>query len=264
MSLRCNAWAGTVKGPNLGLEGKRTSMSIDIDTLFNRFGYIRLPRFRLSSPFLSKTSPRKRRQIQSKSAPTMPPIVHCVRHAQGTHNLPGFDPTRRDPPLTETGEAQCAELAAKFPFHSRISQVFSSPLQRTVATAYLGFYPALKNGHCKPEILALPDAQETSDYPLDTGSDLADLQRLWKQKGWSVDLSLVHDGWNDKSWDGRWAPTARRIKARARDARRTIREMVEEMQKAGVQSPEVVLVSHGGFLHYFTEDWEDSDVYSGE
>ena len=189
----------------------------------------------------------------SQRRPTGPPGRHLFGF--GSRHTVYFNSRR---------EAQCAELAAKFPFHSRISQVFSSPLQRTVATAYLGFYPALKNRHCKPEILALPDAQETSDYPLDTGSDLADLQRLCKQKGWSVDLSLVHDGWNDKSWDGRWAPTARRIKARARDARRTIREMVEEMQKAGVQSPEVVLVSHGGFLHYFTEEWEDSDVYSGE
>lgn len=24
-----------------------------------------------------------------------------------------------------------------------------------------------------------------------------------------------------------------------------------------------MLVSHGGFLHYFTEDWEDSSVYQG-
>ena len=79
-----------------------------------------------------------------------------------------------------------------------------------------------------------------------------------------MDLSLVHDGWNDKSWDGRWSPTARRIRERARDARKTIRQKVAEIQKRGVESPEVVLVSHGGYLHYFTDDWEESNIFSGE
>jgi predicted Ser/Thr protein kinase len=115
-----------------------------------------------------------------------------------------------------------------------------------------------------PEILALPDIQETSEYPCDTGSELADLQRICDEAGWKVDLSLVRKGWNDKSWDGRWAPTARAIRARARDARRTIREKLAEMQKRGDDSPQVVLVSHGGFLHYFTEDWEDSNIFHGE
>ena len=172
--------------------------------------------------------------------------------------------TRRDPGLTPKGENQCATLSSAFPLHGHISQIFASPLQRTIATAYLAFKPSLQNGHCVPQILALPDAQETSEWPCDTGSEPADLQRICDEAGWKVDLSLVPKGWNDKGWDGRWAPTARAIMARARDARRTIREAVAEMQKRGEESPQVVLVSHGGFLHYFTEDWEDSNVFSGE
>jgi broad specificity phosphatase PhoE len=148
--------------------------------------------------------------------------------------------------------------------HSSISQVFASPLQRTIATACIAFKASLENGHCVPEILALPNTQETSEYPCDTGSEPAELQRICDQAGWKVDLSLVQDGWNDKSWDGRWAPTARAINARARDARRAIRDKLAEMQKRGQESPQVVLVSHGGFLHYFTEDWEDSGRFSGK
>ena len=172
--------------------------------------------------------------------------------------------SRLDPGLTPKGEQQCASLSSTFPFHAHISQVFASPLQRTIATAYIAFKPSLQNGHCVPKVLALPDAQETSEYPCDCGSSLPDLRRICEEAGWEVDLSMVQDGWNDKRWDGRWAPTARAIKARARDARRTIREKLAEMQKHGEDSPQTVLVSHGGFLHYFTEDWEDSSLFSGE
>ena len=41
-------------------------------------------------------------------------------------------------------------------------------------------------------------------------------------------------------------------------------QVVMEEWKRGEDSPQAVLVTHGGFLHYFTEDWEDSNVFSGE
>jgi broad specificity phosphatase PhoE len=170
----------------------------------------------------------------------------------------------RDPGLTPKGEQQSTSLSSAFPLHSHISQVFASPLQRTLATAHVAFKPSLQNGHCIPEILALPDVQETSEYLCDIGSELAELRRICDEAGWKVDLSLVQKGWNDKSWNGRFAPTARAIRARARDARGIIREKLAERQKRGEDSPQVVVVSHGGFLHYFTEDWEDSNLFSGE
>ena len=118
-------------------------------------------------------------------------------------------------------------------------------------TAYLAFKPSLQNGHCIPEILALPDTQEASDNPVNIGSDPADLRRLCDEAGWKVNLSLVQEGWNDKSRYGRWVATIEAIKARARDARRAIRERVAEMQKQGEDSPQVVLVSHGGFCLFY-------------
>jgi broad specificity phosphatase PhoE len=54
---------------------------------------------------------------------------------------------------------------------------------------------------------------------------------------------------------GKWAPTAAALKNRALEARRWLKSRPEK---------EIVLVTHGGFLHYLTEDWEDSSLYQGE
>lgn len=53
---------------------------------------------------------------------------------------------------------------------------------------------------------------------------------------------------------GRYAPTNKALKERARAARRWLKARPEK---------EIVMVTHGGFLHYFTEDWEDSSQYQG-
>ena len=42
-------------------------------------------------------------------------------------------------------------------------------------TAYLAFKPSLQNGHCIPEILALPDTQEISN----TQSTKAPIQLIY-------------------------------------------------------------------------------------
>jgi len=44
------------------------------------------------------------------------------------------------------------------------------------------------------------------------------------------------------------------LKERARAARRWLKARSEK---------EIVMVTHGGFLHYFTEDWEDSSQFQG-
>lgn len=48
------------------------------------------------------------------------------------------------------------------------------------------------------KVIALPQIQETSDVPCDTGSDLADLKNEVEEKDLPVDLSLVTEDWNDK------------------------------------------------------------------
>lgn len=171
-----------------------------------------------------------------------------------------------DPRLTPLGESQCATLQkTHFPpsVQQSISLVTASPLCRTIHTAHLVFSPALENGKCYPQILAIPDAQETSDFPCDTGSDPDKLRSICAEQGWKVDLSLVKEGWNIKTMDGRYSPASEAIRARARDVRLLLRQKARELAAKGDADVEIVLVTHGGFLHYLTNDWEDADKLSG-
>ncbi|KIW15682.1 hypothetical protein PV08_05732 [Exophiala spinifera] len=195
------------------------------------------------------------------------PRIHLVRHAQGYHNLGSEFHSLPDPMLTPLGESQCAELQQKhFPpsSQSNISLVTASPLSRTLHTAYLTFSPALSNGKCSPLILAIPDAQETSDFPCDTGSDPDVLKARCAEHGWPVDLSLVTEGWNVKTRDSRYSPASEAIAARARDTRRFLRQKARELTSdKGDENVEMVLVTHGGYLHYLTNDWEEANKLAG-
>ena len=101
------------------------------------------------------------------------------------------------------------------------------------------------------KVIALPEAQEVSDLPCDTGSDLEILKK--EMEGKPVDLSLVQDGWNNNK--GKWAANADAIEARAKEVRQWLKARPEK---------EIVLVTHGGFLHFFTEDWADTKKYQGK
>jgi broad specificity phosphatase PhoE len=195
----------------------------------------------------------------------MGPTIHCVRHAQGFHNLGGGDYTLPDPSLTPLGKQQCESLrAALFPKQANISLIMASPLCRTLNTASLVFGDALASSEKDAgKILAVPDAQEISDDLCDTGSDPDVLQYIAVENAWPVDLSLVQDGWNDKSPGGRFSPRDKAVRARAHSVRLLLRQKIRELLAMGIKSPEVVLVTHGGFLHYLTDDWEDSDTYAG-
>ena len=153
-----------------------------------------------------------------------------------------------DPSLTPYGEEQCRHLAQHFPYHKSVQLLVASPLRRTIYTTLLAFEPEVKRGL---KIITLPEIQETSDTPCDTGSDIGVLKKEMADK--PVDLSMVSEGWNSKQ--GKWAPDAKAIEARAREARKWLKARPEK---------EIVLVTHGGFLHYFTEDWDDSGKSNGK
>ena len=184
----------------------------------------------------------------------MPPkTVHVIRHAQGYHNVNPANHCMPDPRLTPFGVNQCKSLSTSFPIppSSTSTLIVASPLKRTLYTALFTFPDVIKNR--KLAILALPEVQETSDLPCDTGSKLAELKREFQ--GQAVDLSLVEkagDSWCSKK--GRWSPMAEAIQKRAREAREWVWSREEEV---------VVLVTHGGFLHYFTEDWTGHNKVQG-
>jgi broad specificity phosphatase PhoE len=184
-------------------------------------------------------------------------IITCFRHAQGYHNFSTANHALPDPDLTPLGESQCRTLAASFPEPSKITHLVASPLRRTLYTCLLSFPTAVAAGL---KVLALPELQETSDLPCDTGSAPSKLQAEFStgQFAGTVDLSRVEEGWNSKT--GRWSPASGAIEARARDARLFLRELGKQ---GGDGDKEIIVVTHGGYLHYFTEDWDGYGKFTG-
>ena len=160
----------------------------------------------------------------------MAPIIHCVRHAQGFHNVSVANHQMHDPLLTQLGEAQCKRLQKNFAAMKNVDLVVASPLKRTIYTALIGFEPAIREKGLK--VIAMPELQETSDLPCDTGSTPEEIAKEFAGK--PVDLDLVKQGWNNKKM--KWAPTATAIEKRARDARTWLMARPEK---------EIVVVTHG-------------------
>jgi broad specificity phosphatase PhoE len=195
----------------------------------------------------------------------MAPVIHCIRHAQGKHNLGRKYWGETDPKLTPLGEMQCLQLRqTSFADQSNVSLVVASPMQRTLNTAWRIFKPALTTSErCHRHILALPDLQELANCPSDTGSSLDELKRVLAKEGLPVDLSLVPENWTEKGPKSRYSTYVYAIILRARDARLQIRRQARELVQAGIPDPEIAVVTHGAFLHFLTEDWENANVLSG-
>lgn len=206
----------------------------------------------------------------------MAPIIHCIRHGQGLHNVAGGSYHLRDPDLTALGAKQCSQLRdSSFPEQSKISLVLASPLRRTLHSAILifasgssinpqpPFSASMERTYPHRNILAMPDLQETSDDPCDIGSDPEQLRDLVAEKNWPVDLSLVREGWNVKTALTRYSPHSIAISNRARTVRVFLRQQLRSIAKDGEKDAEIALVTHGSFLHFLTDDWEDADRDGG-
>lgn len=174
----------------------------------------------------------------------MPPTIHFIRHAQGYHNLSYANQAIHDPLLTPFGEQQCRLLANTFPYAAVIDGLVSSPLRRTVYTALLSFPDS------KIQLITIPELQETSDQPCDTGSLKSELEKEFTTR--NIDFSRVGDGWNNKK--GKWSPERSAIEARALVARQWLMARPEK---------HIAVVTHGGLLHHLTEDWVGSEHVAG-
>lgn len=186
----------------------------------------------------------------------MPTTIYFVRHAQGFHNLKPSNHSMPDPVLTKHGESQCTALSASFPHTSRITHLVASPLRRTILTALLSF-PSLVEPPRSLKVLALPEIQETSDAPCDTGSSREGLEHEFGIGQWAgkVDLSRVEDGWNLKGPESPWSPAPEKVEARAAVARRFLRDLGQEYEERTGEDAHIAVVTHGGFLHFATGDW---------
>ncbi|RGP70171.1 phosphoglycerate mutase family [Fusarium longipes] len=170
----------------------------------------------------------------------MAPTIHLVRHAQGFHNLSLENESIQDPDLTPLGEEQCATLRKEFPHHDKLTKLFASPMRRTVYTCLHAF----GTEELKP-IIAMPVFQEVSANPCDTGSEVAKVQAEFEG---IADYSRVEESWTDKGPESEYEPTVEKLTVRGHKARRALRDLVSG-------DDHVVVVSHGGFLHFLTDDW---------
>jgi broad specificity phosphatase PhoE len=166
----------------------------------------------------------------------MAPKIHLVRHAQGLHNVDPSYTRFHDPLLTPRGKQQCAELQKNFPHHQVVDLIVSSPIRRTIYTALLGFKDDIKTKGL--QIVALPELQETSDLPCDTGSEPLELANEFA--GEPIDFSLVQPDWTNKKLP-KWAFNDEAIEKRAQEAREWLLQRPEK---------EIVVVTHGSFRSY--------------
>ncbi|KAJ5643480.1 uncharacterized protein N7484_005987 [Penicillium longicatenatum] len=163
----------------------------------------------------------------------MPPALYLVRHGQGEHNLHDSHHLR-DAHLTDTGKNQCRDLRDSFLYHDDLSLILASPLRRTIQTAAHAFHPALEKRQI-PFVLA-PKAQEISKRPCDVGLIVMFSWLRYQLTG----------GWLGNSKKDLYVPTTGAVRRRAAQLRVWLWQLPHE---------HVLLVSHGSFLHYLTEDW---------
>ena len=175
--------------------------------------------------------------------------IHLIRHAEGYHQLPPSHPdvVLHDPELTPYGREQCQQLCAQFTCHQKVDLLCASPMRRTLLTTLLAFGPELARGL---KIVALPDAQEAKDVPSDTGSPPS---ILMEEFGDRIDYSKLSDDWHVKT--GHNAVDHVSLLARARALRRWLREREEK---------EIVLVTHGHFVHFITGHIGENGEQLGE
>ncbi|KAK8144665.1 hypothetical protein G3M48_005515 [Beauveria asiatica] len=184
----------------------------------------------------------------------MPPTVHLIRHAEGTHNLSAANYSIHDPGLTARGEQQARDLAARITElqadgGADIDLVLASPLRRTLTTALAGFAPQLARKR-PAAIYAWPDVQEVSALPCDCGSALAAVQKEFGRE--LVNYDIVENGWELKQ--GKYANTEPAVTARAQAAREWLRKQPHK---------DIAVFSHGCLLHFLTDDWEGTDSPQG-
>ena len=187
--------------------------------------------------------------------------IHLVRHAQGFHNLNLTNQQIPDPYLTPTGKEQCAALRASFPYHDRLTHLVASPMRRTLQTCEQSFRPAVDAKGLK--VVAQPLVQEVSTLPCDVGSEPEVLAAEFKE--WA-DISAVPKGWNDKTSPGSpWAPKVDALEERAKKARVWLRDLGRKWVAEGKgESADIVVTTHGGFLHFLTQDWDGMDLTRGK
>ncbi|EMR67915.1 putative phosphoglycerate mutase family protein [Eutypa lata UCREL1] len=108
-------------------------------------------------------------------------------------------------------------------------------MRRTILTCLQSFQPAVAEGK---KILLVPEFQEVGAIPCTIGSSKKKLEREFGSK---VDLSLVQEGWNDKSEESPFNDYDRKkLAARAQKAR----QFLYDLSQSADDNAHIVVVTH--------------------
>jgi hypothetical protein len=130
---------------------------------------------------------------------------------KGFHDLSIANHPLRGPSLTPLAVNQYRKHREDLPYMKQVGLV-ASPLKRTICKALY----ALDDVLCVNElqIVALPEAQETTDLSYDTSSSVDELKEEFRGK--PVNLNHLSRTWNRK--DGKWFSIAENVTVRAKEA----------------------------------------------
>ena len=172
-------------------------------------------------------------------------IIHCVRHAQGVHNVAGelegeagyLRPENRDAMLTPRGHEQCRDLSERAKAVTANAQLLVvSPMHRTAQTA-LHSFPFLVGAI---KWIANEDLREQSGlHPCDHRSDISALAGTYS----FIDFSQIeHDVDPLYFQNGKDRETDENVQRRIREFLRWLAERPER---------EVIVVTHSAYLRNF-------------
>jgi broad specificity phosphatase PhoE len=183
----------------------------------------------------------------------MASTIYLVRHAESEHNV-SKDFSHLDPPLTALGQTQAAQLVHTLPHPERIAVIFSSPLRRAIQTSLAGFPHVLDKRYYDPssesgvqngvELTLVPDLQERSDLPCDTGSDRTALEKEFLNLG----LVGLSEGWQVKT--GLYAADDESVTLRAGRVRKKLGQLSAAL--SGNERRDIVVVTHGVFMKFLS------------
>ncbi|KAF2737843.1 phosphoglycerate mutase-like protein [Polyplosphaeria fusca] len=169
----------------------------------------------------------------------MAPTIILIRHAQALHNV-ARDWSLPDPPLTELGRQQCAELQESLKASSianEVELIITSAMRRTLETTTLGLDWLIK----EKNVQVLPDAgwQENSDKPCDTGSAITVMELEFPQYDFSAMDPLYPDKTTSALDANPYVFTKKAVLARGQACLKKLYSRPEKV---------IVAVSHSGFL----------------
>ncbi|KAH7417484.1 histidine phosphatase superfamily [Cadophora sp. MPI-SDFR-AT-0126] len=216
--------------------------------------------------------PRVQRAMRSLSVHTQQLIspeqkvqrvyIHCIRHAEGMHNVKETPYEMRKkmngPRLTFYGEKQAEALATRFKHMDKVTQIICSPMRRTIHTAYLALRPAIFEKNIP--IIAYPDVREWGNTNCNTGIKMSYLLKKFVELEGKVETRLAPDGWEFNREVMKPYPEYKQT--RALKVRKELWELGQVAMNGGKgvwngievdgvkkgRDVHIVVVSHGAFL----------------